>query len=195
MKIVISGNPIPQQRVRLFKRHGKSGAYDPDSKKKNLIKIQIKQYLKRYMPFKPLEHPRVSFIFHMPIPASTPKRSRPVFDSGMLKHELRPDVDNLVKLYLDCMNGIVWPDDKTVSLGFAVKLYHPEPKTIIVINETSAFLSPMQIDQLVYCGLFAPESGTQKYEEISSLDDWYTPTHLGDEQFCKSYGLSPPFRS
>lgn len=195
MKLVIPGEPIPQQRPRLYKRRGVSGCYDPNGKQKDIIKLQIADQLKRYMPFKLLEMPRISFIWHMPIPKAVSKKMRPQFNSGLLKHISKPDVDNLSKLYMDCMTGLVYADDNCASLGFAIKLYHWDPKTIIFINETDPFLSPEQIDPIAYCALFGPESGTQSCEEISSLDDFYSPTRLIDLRFVGKRFLFPPAQS
>jgi len=142
MKIIIPGDPIPQQRPRLYRRHGKSGAWDPNGQQKDAIKQHVRQSMQPYMPFKPLEMARVSFIWHFKLPGYIPKRDMPSYASGMRRHTSKPDVDNLAKLYMDCMTGIVYPDDNCVSLGFAIKLYHPEPKTMIFINQTSEMLEP-----------------------------------------------------
>jgi Holliday junction resolvase RusA-like endonuclease len=77
----------------------------------------------------------------MPIPKSMPKKERTEALAGMLKHVKKPDVDNLVKLYLDVLSGIAIPDDNCVSLGTAVKLYSITPKTVIYIEETQKILT------------------------------------------------------
>lgn len=38
-------------------------------------------------------------------------------------HLVKPDLDNLVKYYLDCMNGIVFADDKQIVELAASKEY------------------------------------------------------------------------
>ena len=130
------------------------------------------------MPFKPFLRPRVSFIFHMPIPAYVSRKNRPIYESGAFKHEVKPDVDNLAKLYMDCLTGIVYDDDKSVQLGYVVKLYHHDPKTIILIQETKPFLTASEVDPLIYCALFGPESGNTDCQTMDALDDFYTPDHL-----------------
>lgn len=81
----------------------------------------------------------------MPIPKSLSKRDREEANSGSLKHVKKPDVDNLVKLYLDVLSGIVFDDDNRVSLGQAIKVYSPSPKTIIYIEETQRMISNDEI--------------------------------------------------
>ena len=65
------------------------------------------------------------------------KKTRLMANKGLFKHLKKPDVDNLVKLYLDVLSGIVFEDDNCVSLGFAIKIYSPDPKTIMYIEETT----------------------------------------------------------
>ncbi len=175
MKIILPGNPVAQIRMKFSSRNGIGRVYDLRKKEKGHLKevIGLKHVL--YPCF---VHPRVSFIFHMPIPKSLPKKHLWIYESGFLKHEKKPDVDNLIKLYLDCMDGICFDGDQKVSLGASVKLYHPFPKTIIVINETSELLSPLEVDPMTWFALFGKESGRCSSSEMDSLPDFYTPTHL-----------------
>lgn len=77
----------------------------------------------------------------MAIPKSMNKRERGDALKGQLKHVKKPDVDNLIKLYLDVLTGIVWDDDNCVALGSAVKVYSNSPKTEIIIEETTPFIT------------------------------------------------------
>ncbi len=54
--------------------------------------------------------------------------------SNEIKHTLTPDADNLVKMCLDCMNGVVYVDDRQIYEIYAEKLYGEEPRTEIVIK-------------------------------------------------------------
>ncbi len=178
MKLIIPGDPISQARMRLFNIRGMSRVYDPREKEKT----KIKKFIKDVYTHDLCKHPRVSFIFHMPIPKSTPKKFLPYYNSGIVKHEKKPDTDNLIKLYLDCMNGITFDDDSKVMLGPAVKLYHPYPKTIVILNETTEILSPQEVDPMTWFALFGEESGKCSCVEMTSLRDSYTPHHLEPAQ-------------
>lgn len=50
-------------------------------------------------------------------------------------HSCRPDIDNLVKFYLDAATGILYDDDKQIVKLDAVKLYAREGRTEITIEE------------------------------------------------------------
>jgi Holliday junction resolvase RusA-like endonuclease len=84
-------------------------------------------------------HPRVSFFFYMPIPKSMDRRTREKADTGKLIHVKKPDIDNLVKLYLDVISGIVIHDDNCVTIDQAVKIYSKNPKTVLVVTQGQEF--------------------------------------------------------
>ncbi len=156
MRLIIPGEPLGQLRMRFAVIKGRSMVYDPQSKEKRVIKRLIGDAFGDNPMF---IHPRVSFVFHMPILASTPKKLLPLYESGRLKHEKKSDVDNIIKLYLDCMDGIVFEGDQRAMLGPTVKLYHPEPKTIIEIQEREQVLAQDEIDYDLWAYLFGRESG------------------------------------
>lgn len=118
LKIEIPGKPIPQKRPRL----SLGSVYDPCCQSKKASRWIIKTL------FRNPPHSGPVFIeieFHMPMPS---RRSKSV---DLLCHTSRPDIDNLIKYYLDCMNGIVYLDDAQIVSLFSKKLYSENPKTVI----------------------------------------------------------------
>ena len=154
MKIIIPQIPISQIRMRFSSRGGFGKVYDPRAKEKNALKHFFKKQQKETF-----EHPRVTFVFHMPIPKSIRKSLVPLYNSGLLKHEKKPDVDNLIKLYLDCLDGIFFDGDQKVTLGAPIKVYHREPKVIIYISEMTDHLVQSEVDLEVWQDLYASECG------------------------------------
>lgn len=73
------------------------------------------------------------------------RAERALAERGTLKHVKKPDVDNLIKLYLDVLTGNAIEDDNCVSLGSAIKVYSPSPKTTIFIQETYSQLAMNEI--------------------------------------------------
>ena len=64
--------------------------------------------------------------FHMPRPKShyrTGKYSHLLKDNIPIYHTSRPDIDNLIKFYLDCMTGLYWKDDADIYDVHATKVY------------------------------------------------------------------------
>ena len=70
----------------------------------------------------------------MPIPKSASKRNKEKMLSGELKHVKKPDIDNTTKMCLDCMNGIVYLDDKQIYKVTAEKQYGEKSRTEIVVR-------------------------------------------------------------
>jgi Holliday junction resolvase RusA-like endonuclease len=161
MKIIIPGNPVPQARMRHSIRGGFTKTYDPCCKQKVIIRRQMHQALVDSLSDTTFfRYPRISFLFHMPIPKSTPKKKMQLHKSGALKHVVKPDVDNLVKLYMDCIDGIFLEGDQCVSLGMCLKVYHSEPKTIILIDETAEIVNPWEVEKNFLTTEFkVPDSG------------------------------------
>lgn len=151
MYICLTGEPIHQQRTRTNRIRGKIHWYNPNERDKHIVRHQIRQCLAEHYPdFSHFKAPRVSFLFQMSIPKTMPMKLKVYAKQGFLKHLVKPDVDNLVKFYLDAMNELIFKDDAVVMLGVCAKTYHETPKTIIHIQETQKILEPWELSQLIY---------------------------------------------
>lgn len=130
ISLELMGTPIPQARPRFFSRKGFVGAYDPKGEQKKSAQIQIT----RQFDGKPLECAvMVEMIFYMPIPLSISKKKKEMMERGEILHDKKPDIDNLQKFILDCLNKIVLRDDSQVIEITARKKYSLFPKTFIRI--------------------------------------------------------------
>jgi Holliday junction resolvase RusA-like endonuclease len=146
IKLILRGEPTAQARVRVFKRGNRVMTFDPQVALKRDLKIQVKEQLDElendwHFP----EYPRVMFWFYMPMPKSMTKKERLLATESSLKHVKKPDVDNLVKLYLDVLVGAALRDDNAVSLGQAMKVYSTSPRTVIFIEETQPLVTQNEI--------------------------------------------------
>lgn len=132
--IVIPGDPVAQARSRST-RSGHH--YDPQAKLKNSFKMLVKSQVKGMEPMTgPLT---LSCDFRMKRPKShygTGKNSDVLKPSAPYYHTIKSDIDNLLKLVMDCLSGIVWVDDCQICvLKETVKKYADiYPKTIIRIG-------------------------------------------------------------
>lgn len=59
---------------------------------------------------------RLKIEVYTPLAQSAPK------DTVSMPHVKKPDLDNVVKLVLDALNGVAWDDDQQVNCIFAKKL-------------------------------------------------------------------------
>lgn len=123
-EIVLPGEPIPQQRPRIFAK----GAMDPCWKAKQ----QQKEYIKsRYPLLNASKSPlSVEMQFIFPYPKSMSEKKRLLAEKVS-----RPDIDNLIKYVFDMGNTLMWEDDSLVVSITANKTYGLDPRTIISILE------------------------------------------------------------
>lgn len=111
--ITFNIEPTPKGRPRL----GKYGTYTPAKTKAAEEAIQWAWH------GKPMEGPlKVSLRFYF----KRPKKCLKCYK------DTRPDIDNLVKLVCDALNGLAWKDDGQIVILEAYKLYcqHPDKPCI-----------------------------------------------------------------
>tara|TARA_Y100000385_G_C13095952_1_gene641317 strand:- start:666 stop:1058 length:393 start_codon:yes stop_codon:yes gene_type:complete len=130
MKLRID-NCIAQKRHR----HTKKGmVYDPSSKDK---KIAIQQIKEQFTGEPYTDALKIKFVFHIKRPKAhfrTGKYANELKKTAPVYHIKRPDVDNYVKFYMDCMNKLVYLDDSQVIELRATKEYDDkESYTEIII--------------------------------------------------------------
>ena len=71
----------------------------------------------------------------VPVPASWSKRRRADALAGAIWPTGKPDLDNVLKLVGDALNGIVWQDDKQVVRAEVVRRYVLVPQTVLTVAE------------------------------------------------------------
>ena len=75
----------------------------------------------------------LDIIFFMPIPKSLSSIKKRQRENGLIAHICKPDLDNLEKFVLDCLNGLVFKDDAQICEMRAKKIYSSKPGTLIRI--------------------------------------------------------------
>ena len=125
--IVLLGIPRP---AKLKKgRNGK--IYNARKILATATKWKIKmQY--RGLPYKGAV--KVDYYFGFPIPKSWPLDQQELAKKGGMPHTVKPDYDNLEKLYNDCIKKIIIADDSQICGGEWTKEYTANPRTEILIS-------------------------------------------------------------
>jgi len=124
----ILGVPIPLQRARAFSQGGHIKLYD--SQKKEKAQMQWRARLEYRED--PLPMPLILYLTYcMPIPKGTSKiRTRAMLYGDLLPAK-KPDLDNLIKMTNDFLNGLLYEDDRQIVEIHAKKIYSDIPRTII----------------------------------------------------------------
>ena len=139
IKFTISGKPKALKRHRPSAR---GGYYDPSSKDKKDVLLQIAAY----KPKKLLEGDiELLFVFYFPRPKShyrTGKRSHVRKAKAPVYHSVKPDIDNLIKFYSDLFSKNFYKDDSQICSIQAIKAYsndlewnNDHPRTEVEIEE------------------------------------------------------------
>lgn len=140
---IIMGNPIPLARHR----HGGGKTWDPQKQKKLGWSLQLlDEHLNR--PF--FEGPlHIDLIFYMPKPQTSEKQKALMEDKP---HQIKPDIDNLVKFVFDCCNNVIFKDDACIASVTAKKRYSNTPRTLIQVVPYSEFTRDTSLLPDIYAG-------------------------------------------
>ena len=127
MAILIPHSPVAKGRPR-YTRQGR--CYTP---KKTLEAEQVvKLFVAAQVGNCQLEGPlALELLSIFPIPASWSKKKKSAAVKGDIKPENKPDFDNVLKLYCDALNGLLWQDDKQIVDGRCIKCYGEHPAVVI----------------------------------------------------------------
>ena len=133
ISFTITGQPVALKRHRPSAR---GGYYDPSSKDKKQIWLQIAKY-KPKQPFAGDFY--LIVVFYLKRPKShfrTGKYSHLLKDAykDMVYHSFKPDLDNLVKLIADIIQPQMIIDDSQICMLQAEKMYSTNPRTEVVIQ-------------------------------------------------------------
>ena len=134
INFTITGKPKALKRHRST-RSGRM--YDPSAKEKKDIWLQIAKY-KPKSPF--LGDIMLKITFYMPRPKShfrTGKRSHVLKVTAPPLHSIRPDLDNLIKMIADIIQGKdrMILDDSQICFIMADKKYDLTPRTEVFIEQ------------------------------------------------------------
>lgn len=125
MRIIFKGPPIPLMRPRF----ARGRVYDAQKEIKDRLTWELKmQETWEIIPDGPIE---IKLEFHMPIASSLSRKIREEYQGKWDVN--KPDIDNLIKMPLDIMNGHVFTDDRQIVAIKAEKKYDLEPRTVVEI--------------------------------------------------------------
>ncbi len=109
---------------------GSRGAYSPKANEKRIVSEFIRQQYKGEPTDRLL---RCDLYFYLPIPKSTSKKKRQQMLDGDIRPTAGGDLTNLRKFIEDCMNGIVYLDDRQIVEGETQKWFDDKPETVVQI--------------------------------------------------------------
>ncbi|HPO91352.1 MAG TPA: RusA family crossover junction endodeoxyribonuclease [Victivallales bacterium] len=127
----IVGEPKAWKRPKHFFKNNKMWAYNPSQKdQETFLSLAIK-----YKPDKPIIDPvKLDLEFYFSVPKSFSKKKRELAIRGGILPAKRPDIDNLMKMVIDALQGRFFLDDSQIVSIMARKIYSEIPETKIKIT-------------------------------------------------------------
>lgn len=130
VQFTIPGKPMGKQRPR----HTKSGMVYTQKETVNYeqwVRLCYQEQVgnKTFMTYPVLVH--IEAFFGMP--QSTSKKQKELMLKGIVKPTKKPDVDNIIKIVLDGLNGIAYADDKQVTMVSCIKKYDEQERVQVSI--------------------------------------------------------------
>ena len=119
----VAGNPFAKQRARTL-RTGRSYTPKETVIYENLVKTS---FAAKYPEHVPTDKPVALCVLAVyPIPKSWSKKDKIKASEGVIV-PARHDIDNVLKIISDGLNGVAWHDDKQVYAAYAKKKYGDRP--------------------------------------------------------------------
>lgn len=140
IEFTIPGEPREKSRPRVVRlKNGASTSYTPD--KTVAYEELARQRFRQQWPSVELPFPDktpvcVTITACFGIPKSASRKTRAAMLSGQNYPTKKPDVDNVIKIVLDALNGFAWHDDAQVVLLQVTKEYtEHEPFVRVQVTE------------------------------------------------------------
>ena len=104
--------------------------------KQRAAENEILETITKVKPSTPLSCPlEVTVDAYLPVPKSFSRMKKAMALSGEMRPTTKPDADNLGKNILDCMNGLVWEDDRQIVGLMIRKFYSANPRWEVEIRQ------------------------------------------------------------
>lgn len=129
MKFEIPGEPTGKARPRVTRW----GTHNTEKTilYENLVKMCYQEQCGTYT-----ENPIYALVsVYCGIPKSTPKKNLPLMLKGEIQPCKKPDIDNILKIIFDALNGIAYKDDTQIFEVHAIKRYAEVPRVVVELVE------------------------------------------------------------
>ena len=133
ISITIPGKPIAKNRPRFARRGKFTTTYSDQETEEGLVILELQKVKERLTGPLALE-----IWFHIKRPKGhfgTGKNAGVLKPSAPKYPNKKPDIDNMLKFYMDCMNTVIFHDDSAIITVNAHKRYSKDPRTEINIIE------------------------------------------------------------
>lgn len=139
VSFVIQGEPQGKGRPRFTRTGNFVRTYTPEKtvSYENLVKLEYERQCsgKRFEDTDILDLRIYAFYG---IPKSASKKKRAMMIDRQIRPSKKPDMDNVVKIVADSLNGIAYRDDTQIVDTIVRKFYSEQPRVLVVIQDIKA---------------------------------------------------------
>jgi Holliday junction resolvase RusA-like endonuclease len=132
-EFIVPSEPCGKGRPR-FSRGGHAYTPEKTARAENLVMLTATEAMRGRLPTERPVRVEIEAFFTMPRSMSIRKRTS-MAEAPCMK---KPDMDNIAKLVLDAMNGVVYADDSQVVCMELVKRWSIIPGTRVRVSEFQA---------------------------------------------------------
>lgn len=134
IQFTVQGKPQAKERPRFKKTGDKTICYTPKKTKtyENLVRREYKKQCDSYY-FRDLTPIVVSMRIYYPIPTKTKVTVRNDMLDGTIRPTTTPDIDNVIKIICDSLNGLAYKDDAQIVCVTATKYFSEIPRVEILL--------------------------------------------------------------
>lgn len=130
IKLTIAGNPMGKQRARTMK-----GFSFTPAKTMNYETLIKELFIIAYPDHRIIEGAVILKIAaYYPIPKSASNKKKEMMMKGEIRPIVRPDFDNVIKIFADALSALAYKDDSQV-VGSEFSKYYGTPRCEIVIED------------------------------------------------------------
>lgn len=161
MKITIEGDPVAKTRHRCRCIGGHPSAFDPQAtgimpRVRQIMRREYKKLLESKNEEIKLEAIRIAqerslvvrWTFLLKVADSASNAQKNLKFWHIWPATQKPDFDNMIKLYSDCANGVLWTDDKIIVSGGFSKNFDEFPRTEIEIVSKKEYMAQPIIENV-----------------------------------------------
>lgn len=125
---VLPGDPVPLLRARFSKYSG--SVYNSQKTRQIVDQINLQEQHSGQSYFE--GQLQVHITFFMPIPQTMSMKRKAIMPGRY--HTSKPDIDNLLKYYLDISTSVLFKNDAIISKVTAQKVYDINPRTEFTVS-------------------------------------------------------------
>ena len=131
VSFTVMGEPCGKGRPR-FSKPGHTYTPDKTSRYENLVKLEYESQCG--CRFDDSDQLDMRIYAYYGIPKSDSKKKAAQKLSGIIRPAKKPDMDNVMKIVADSLNGIAYRDDTQIVDSMVRKFYSDRPRVQIIIQ-------------------------------------------------------------